>query len=314
MDSNNTAGALTPLSSPEACRVVVANRASAYPLAALTFSSLHLTGNSKLTHLSGQSNLALTVQDDLVVDAGSAITVNGKGFGSATGPGAGGAGGGGGGHGGPGGSVVNGAVGGTVNDSASEPVLWGSGGGVGYASAGGTGGGAVRLIIGGTFVLNGELTADGIAGGPNGGGGAGGSIWVTANTLAGAGNVWARGSTSAYAGGGGGGRIMLAVDRRGGFSGTATASGGTGLSREAGTVQQVPRTMPVLGMTRGGGAMEFNWSGVDGLIYQLQSSQTLEAGSWHDEGEPQIGSGAPLSQSLPIGSDAIRFYRLKVSN
>lgn len=315
VDSNNTAGALTPLSSPEACRVVVTNRARAYPLVALTFESLLLTGNSQLTHLSGHSNLALTVRTGLVVDAGSAITATGKGFGSASGPGAGGNGGGGAGHGGPGGSVIGGGAGGPVNDSASEPVLWGSGGGTGHASAGGTGGGAIRLIVGGLFELNGELSADGVTGGANGGGGAGGSVWVTADTLSGAGNVRAEGAPSANGGGGGGGRIVLAVDHRGAFGGTTTAAGGSGIAAgAAGTAQHVPRTLPLVTMTRSEGTFEFMWPSVDGLIYQLQSNPGLAPDSWSDVGEPRIGNGGLLSLSLPIGTDTSRFYRLAVRN
>ena len=315
VDANNIVGAFTPLTSPEACRVVIANRARTYAQAALTLQSLHLTGNSQLSHLNSRPNLALTVKAGLVVDAGSAITATGMGYGGANGPGAGGSGGGGGGHGGSGGFVLAGGAGGPAYDSATEPVLWGSGGGAGHASSGGTGGGAIRLIVGGTFELNGELSADGLSGGIHGGGGAGGSIWVTADTLAGAGNIWARGAASINGGGGGGGRIVLAVDHRGTFSSNPMASGGTGEAAGGdGTVQQIPRTIPSLTLTHEGSSIKFNWPSVDGLNYQLQSSPTLEVDSWHNEGTPQIGNGMPIIQNLPIVSGASRFYRLKVSN
>ena len=59
---------------------------------------------------------------------------------------------------------------------------------------GGAGGGLIRLAVSGTLTINGVISANGVNGGVNdyydqsqGGGGSGGSIWLTADTLAGTG-------------------------------------------------------------------------------------------------------------------------------
>jgi len=94
------------------------------------------------------------------------------------------------------------------------PLIGGSGGGGGASistapgcggGGGGGGGGALLIAADGTITINGQLIADGAAGGnyggdpncsSNGGGGAGGAIRLLATTLAGSGNVYARGGSS----------------------------------------------------------------------------------------------------------------------
>ncbi|HLP86228.1 MAG TPA: hypothetical protein VK157_17885, partial [Phycisphaerales bacterium] len=123
-------------------------------------------------------------------------------------------GGGGGGHGGAGGrSNCANIVGGVAYGDADQPVTFGSGGG-GYpgVTSGGIGGGVVRLDIAGSLILDGAITASGVA--PiNSSGGAGGSVWVRATSISGVGTMRATGATerttNGSSGGGGGGRIAV---------------------------------------------------------------------------------------------------------
>ena len=180
----------------------------------------------------------------LTVDADSAIDVAGKGYGelqegsSATNYGGPGPGGctnlasrvtssgtprGGGGHGGAGSwSLHKGAktswLSGLVYDSLTEPIWCGSGGDPGqrwnanFKQRGGFGGGAVRIVATGAVVIDGSVSANSLRAAPNdGGSGSGGSVWITCQTIAGAGLITAssvrENSNDTY---GGGGRISVA--------------------------------------------------------------------------------------------------------
>ena len=155
-----------------------------------SFASLRLAGGAMLTH-SADSNgvpmtgLNLNVSENLEVETGASINANGRGFSLGQGSGLGGtagfpASGGGGGHGGYGGVSSTNAAGGVPHDSVFAPVSGGGCGGNGLGGFGGAGGGVIRLTIGGNFVVNGMVTANGLnATNSRSGGGAGGSIWVT---------------------------------------------------------------------------------------------------------------------------------------
>src|SRR5713101_97839 len=69
------------------------------------------------------------------------------------------------------------------------------GGGQGYPSGtgGSEGGGSIRLQVGGALTIDGRLSANGHDGlQDDAGGGSGGSVWITANSLAGAGLIQAK--------------------------------------------------------------------------------------------------------------------------
>ena len=152
----------------------------------------------------------------VTVQGGSLFNVTGKGFAGGQGPGAGTAssngslGGAGGGHGGDGGNSGT-FAGGLSYGSVTQPITLGSGGGSWFSNPGGAGGGAVRLIVSGALTLNGSVVAAGIPDVFAGGAGAGGSIWITAGSLSGTGNLQAIGGAggSGLWGGGGGGRIAV---------------------------------------------------------------------------------------------------------
>ena len=94
------------------------------------------------------------------------------------------------------------------------PLIGGSGGGGGASintvpgcagGGGGGGGGAILLAADGTITINGQINADGAAGGQygqaqscssNGGGGSGGAIRLLATTITGAGSITAKGASS----------------------------------------------------------------------------------------------------------------------
>ncbi|NQU78327.1 hypothetical protein HQ545_01015 [Candidatus Woesearchaeota archaeon] len=121
--------------------------------------------------------------------------------------------------------------------SALRPIHKGSGGGIATCH-GGAGGGVVRIMLSGTLTNNGEVTSDAAYGG-NGlcgytyggpGGGSGGSIWATADTIAGAGTFSAdggHGDGTRSGGGGSGGRVAVYYNTSS-FTGmsTSTVTGG----------------------------------------------------------------------------------------
>jgi hypothetical protein len=186
----------------------------------------------------------LSVAGNVEVAVGGAINASGKGCGGGAGPGAGHtdgspADGSGAGYGGIGGMSSSNAVGGTVYGSFAQPTNLGSGGGTSYAGIGGAGGGAIQITAGGTFIINGTISADG-ANGTNSrsGGGSGGSIWITAQLMSGSGAISAQGGSGepTHGGGGGGGRIAIQSDVNT-FAGLLAAYGGAGaMTGGAGTV------------------------------------------------------------------------------
>ena len=186
----------------------------------------------------------LSVTGNVEVAVGGAINANGKGYGGGAGPGAGYAAGSpadgsGAGYGGIGGMSSSNAMGGTTYGSFTQPTDLGSGGGTSYAGIGGAGGGAVQISAGGTFIVNGTISADG-ANGTNSrsGGGSGGSIWITAQLVSGSGAISAQGGAGepTHGGGGGGGRIAIQSDVNS-FAGSLAANGGAGaMTGGAGTV------------------------------------------------------------------------------
>ena len=175
---------------------------------------------------------------------------------------------GGGAHAGDGGDGYDSGVavksGGSSYDSALSPVEPGSSGGTLRSKKGGAGGGVVKFTVtgGGTFTLDGTITADGGHGeatntGAHGSGaGAGGSIWLDFNdeggTLAGSGSITATGGVGGCdsdvhpscggfesgGGGGGGGFITIldwstdsssyTIDVSGGDGGAGAQSGSDG--------------------------------------------------------------------------------------
>jgi hypothetical protein len=206
----------------------------------LVVNSLQVRSNGVLTHTAVRTNgLRLRVVGNAEVSVGSAISASGKGFvRGSSGPGDGCTGylqsPSGGGHGGQGGAASCGGGGG-VYGSVTEPLELGSHGGDDTGGGvGGAGGGIVRLIVGGTLLVDGGISADGITGSPSSAasGGAGGSIWLTVGALAGSGAISATGGYGPSGGGGGGGRIAIYTTCQSSFSqvsvlGGVGAGGGT---------------------------------------------------------------------------------------
>ena len=191
----------------------------------------------------------LVISGNASINDSGQINVNGKGYagGSGThedgyGPGGGGGsnagGAGGGGYGGEGGDGASWTMpGGPCYGSVTNPVALGSGGGKTYGGyTGGAGAGAVKLDVGGTLTVDGDITANGEVGlyvtSHSAGSGAGGSIWLSAGTLTGTGTIQARGvganhnpSFTACGGSGGGGRIAIYCATHS-FVGSTTTRGG----------------------------------------------------------------------------------------
>ncbi len=222
--------------------------------AALSLNSASVDAGGTLTHASNGASktaaLVMTVAGNFTLSSGGQINADGRGYqggaaypasGVGYGPGGGGphgyVDGAGAGHGGAGAGGDNGSVGGVTYDSPVDPSDLGSGGGSGAGAPGGAGGGEAQIQVGGTFALNGLISANGATGfnnnGLQGGSGSGGTINISAGAVTGSGTVRANGG--AGAGGGGGGCIFvsyggpnapLALQAAGG-SGNAVGANGT---------------------------------------------------------------------------------------
>jgi len=239
VDNGGVFGTNTPLSSSYSLptspfNLNISGAATVVPLTPLpALSNLTINANSLLTMMGTQSNLTLAVLKDFNL-AGS-LNLDNKGYAQAGGPGAGtninnkGSGGG---YGGLGGNSSSGAIGGTNYGSATQPVDFGSGGGNGLntLTGGAQGGGALRVSVGGTFNVDGTISANGNFGwSEDSGGGAGGSVWLSANTLTGLGNISAAGGDGELLGGGGGGGGRIAIySPTNLFAGVTNANGGNG--------------------------------------------------------------------------------------
>ena len=190
-------------------------------------------------------NIGAVISADGLGYIGTSTNGVGPGGGTGTRLDYGGGGGGGGAYGGHGGLPESPYAGGNAYGSAAHPLDLGSAGGAGYAGNGASGGGAFRLIVSGTCLMNGTLTARGLDGASHSygaaGGGAGGSVWITASTFSGGGMVDVRGGDGPIVneedgGGGGGGRIAIEADTNT-FGGSLMAQGGDGFERGgAGTI------------------------------------------------------------------------------
>ncbi len=205
--------------------------------------TLNLLGGATLTHLATTAaaprQLQLSV-GSLLVDAGAAIDVSGKGYPAGTTPGAfaGAASSGyaGGSYGGRGGHDDKGGLAMATFGPLTAPDR--SGGG---SAKGGAGGGLVRLTASGSVTVNGAIRADGV--GATQGGGAGGGVHIVAPSVAGSGVVSANGGNGAayncgyqcayQTGSGGGGRVAVTgfTSLGGAF---ATATGATGFQARGG--------------------------------------------------------------------------------
>jgi hypothetical protein len=278
---NNTAGgALTPLTSPEAFRVLLDSGAQAWAPASFSVASLSVNEGGHLYAPPDSGTLTVTVQNDLFLAPGGEITASGRGYpvGADRGPSPGSVGGscaGGGAYGGGGGVGGYGETGGAGGyGSLLQPTDYGSAGGNSIYGPGGAGGGAVRLTVGGTLTVNGTLTADGSgAVNNNAGGGAGGSLWLNVGTLAGTNLISAnggRGEAGTDGGGGGGGRIAIYY-MQDNFTGALTAFGGVGAQwGGAGTLYRKPASQAV-------GDLMVRNNGVDGALTPLTSPETFRA-------------------------------------
>jgi len=197
----------------------------------LAFRNITINDNTTVVLNSYEADRATCLQitlhatDDMEIRSGAVITATGLGYRPSEGPGAGadnpyswggdGKGSHGGGHGGYGGMGDNleSEHPGVPYDSMFQPSLSGSGGGLGdHLAWGGAGGGAIKIEVGRTLTLDGEICADGTdapSWDKDSGGGAGGSIWLSCNTLIGSGFCTAEGGNGSDDGGGGAGGIIV---------------------------------------------------------------------------------------------------------
>jgi hypothetical protein len=251
VDNGGRSGTNTVLTSFDLVDLICRGGAVISPSGTWNLKSLTVASNSYVT----LGNAVLTISGNATVASGGGIIADGNGFPGGVGPGAGrtgniGGGAGGAGttvgsgasHGGFGGAaVVNGAslASGFPYDSSINPTSMGSGGGAGSDVApnnvGGSGGGFIRLIVNGSLMLDGRISANGLT--PtnhNSGGGSGGAIMLTLGSLSGSGVISANGgSGTGFGGCGGGGRIAIVYNSNT-FTGSIRAYGGAGTTNSGG--------------------------------------------------------------------------------
>jgi hypothetical protein len=193
-------------------------------------SKILLQGKNATGQVAGEwAGVGVTIAAGSVqVDSGSRISADAQGYGTSMGPGGGDFYMKGGTH---GGSGLNNTT--ATYGSYLAPTDLGSGGG----AAGGTsaGGGAIRLVVSGTLINNGMITADAGPSGPGEGGGAGGSLYVSAGTIAGFGGFTANGTLGPH-NAGGGGRVSITYTIDGGFNRVAVTANAGGAGATAGSV------------------------------------------------------------------------------
>lgn len=294
--------------------------------AQLSVGLLQVVQKSKLTHSAGGVGLLLEVGGDLFVEAGSAIDADAKGMGAGTGPTPGPAGGyriggGGGGHGGRGGSGNgnNGSVGGGASDGDPFTPTIGSGGGSCDASVGGSGGGALVVRVGGTFVLDGAITAGGASGASHqynyaSGGGSGGQVVVQAGQILGSGAIRANGGSGgvgsyARGGGGAGGRVVIDVD--GPMLALTAAAGGASSSQPGGA-----GTVIVRGPDAAEGTLSVANGGLSGATTPIAlSGAALSSIRVMDRAVAYVVSGSDISVAglVRVGEDSTLLLDAKLS-
>ncbi len=184
----------------------------------------------------------------------------------------------------------------TTYDSATAPVLPGSGGGGG--ASGGHGGGIIRLAVANTLTLNGNLYANGTAGGAQGGG-SGGSIWITASTVTGSGSVYSNGVTGNFYGApGGAGYIALYYDVLDSFNISQLHSDGVSGSTENCT----PYTSLNPGLVLSPNSLSISESGEDTFTVALSTEPSADVTVSVVSSDTSIGTVSPANLTFTSGN------------
>jgi uncharacterized repeat protein (TIGR01451 family) len=202
------------------------------------FQALTITNMATLTHSETTTtsicSVQLTITENLMIENGGNLNVNGKGYQGGYKSG----------NDSEYGRTINntngskqtsgGSYGGTgggdyacdMYGDISKPIYPGSGGGAANIyQHGGDGGGQIKLIVLGKLTNNGVISSNGLFGQGGAGAGSGGSIYLTSAIFSGNGIITANGGTGERSGGGGG-RIAIYYTSND-YSGTIQAYGGS---------------------------------------------------------------------------------------
>ncbi|MCB2153783.1 hypothetical protein KQI84_02760 [bacterium] len=228
---------VTLITTPTLTNLTLADAGMAFPQPGMSLVNLTINSGGILSHDPNADPLEFSVLNDMTVNSGGSVDLDGRGYPNETGAGAGGYDfyyGSGGGYGGRGSNGYDDTAGLTYG-SITQPVDYGSGGGHSYYKNGSPGGGAMKVNVGGTLTIDGIVSANGsegiVASNTRSGAGSGGSLWLNCATLAGSGQINANGAdgdVSAHLGGaGGGGRIAVYANTNN-YIGEVTAFGGDG--------------------------------------------------------------------------------------
>ena len=75
-------------------------------------------------------------------------------------------------------------------------------------------------------------------------------------------------------------------------------------------ITPIPPVLQVASVARG--TVTLQWASTPGRQYQLQSTTNLSPASWTNEGAPVSGTGGVLTNTLTVGTDLTKFFRLQL--
>ena len=73
-------------------------------------------------------------------------------------------------------------------------------------------------------------------------------------------------------------------------------------------ITPVPPVLQVAAITSR--TVTLQWVSTPGRSYQLESTTNLSSASWINEGTPFTGTGGVLTNTIPVGADPTKFFRL----
>jgi hypothetical protein len=162
-----------------------------------------------------------------------------------------------------------------------------------------------------TLALDGIISANGDPGGGYSGAGSGGSLYVTADTVTGAGKFTANGGSRAgmvnSGGDGGGGRITVYLYLPNNPTNQFTASAGGG-GAQIGSVL-VAHNQSFVKLEKTNNSFNLEWVTFPPHVYQLEYTTSLDQTNWINVGGPITATNYTTIVSNTVGTDRQRFYR-----
>jgi hypothetical protein len=88
--------------------------------------------------------------------------------------------------------------------------------------------------------------------------------------------------------------------------------GHTGSSNPFNVITFVPPQPVFQSWVKTGNTLSFTWSALSGQMYQLQTTTNLNQANWNNLGSTNAATNSTMSESITLGPDPQRFYRIEV--